>query len=211
MSPDMQAKLLRVLQDGELVRVGGSEEIRVDVRLISATNRDLDDLIAQGRFREDLHFRINTLGLRAPPLRERSEDIPLLTQHFATAACRRNHWKPRALAPDALELLQRQPWQGNVRELRNVVERVLILTEGDPIAARELRVALPAGRSPRPGEVPSEGALRDAVEAFERDVIRERLRLHAGHVTNAARSLGLERSHLYKKCQKLGLDIRTEG
>jgi DNA-binding NtrC family response regulator len=209
MPPAMQAKLLRVLQDGELTRVGGSDEIRVDVRVISATNQDLDALLAQGRFREDLLYRLNTLTLRVPALREHASDVPALVLHFAGAACRRNHWRPRHFAEPALELLRQQPWRGNIRELKNVVERALILSEADPIGAGEVRAALPAA-VPRPGGLPAEGRLADLVDAYERDVIRERLKAMGGHVTNAARSLGLERSHLYKKCRQLGLDIRDE-
>jgi DNA-binding NtrC family response regulator len=208
MSAPMQAKLLRVLQDGEITRVGGSGVVRVDVRLISATNRDLDELLDQGRFREDLFYRINTVTLRTPPLRERPGDIPALAAHFVAAACRRNHWKPRRLASDALDLLRQQPWKGNVRELRNVIERLLILTDAEPITAADLRSALPGHAPARPGAIPTEGNLRELVDAYEREVIRERLRAAGGHVTNAARSLGLERSHLYKKCKQLGIDIR---
>src|SRR5262249_3815646 len=158
--------------------------------------------------REDLYYRINTVEVRTPALRERREDIPLLAAHFAAAACLRNHWKPRPLSDEALAVLREQPWRGNVRELRNIVERVLILAASDPIAAADVRAALPssAARS-APAPVPSEGLLRDLADTFERDVIRERLRLLGGHVTNAARSLGLERSHLYKKCKQLGLEI----
>ncbi len=210
MSAAMQAKLLRVLQDGELTRVGGSQVIKVDVRVISATNRELEVLLADGRFREDLYYRISTLTLRTPALRERLSDVAGLARHFAAAACVRHHWRPRSFAPEALELLRQQPWKGNVRELRNVVERALILAESEPITAAELRAVLPGSRPARPGAVPGEGALRDLVEAFEREVVRERLKLFGGHVTNAARSLDLERSHLYKKCRQLGLEIRDE-
>jgi DNA-binding NtrC family response regulator len=206
----MQAKLLRVLQGGELSRVGGSGEIKVDVRVISATNRDIDTLLGDGRFREDLYYRINTLTLKVPALRERPGDVPALAGHFAAAACRRNAWKPRQFSTEALELLRQQPWKGNVRELRNVVERALILTAADPILPQDLRTALPAAAPARPGAIPVEGTLRDLVDAHERDVIRERLRALGGHVTNAARSLGLERSHLYKKCKQLGVDIRED-
>jgi DNA-binding NtrC family response regulator len=206
----MQAKLLRVLQGGELSRVGGSGEIKVDVRVISATNRDIDTLLGDGRFREDLYYRINTLTLKVPALRDRPGDVPALAGHFAAAACRRNAWKPRQFSTEALELLRQQPWKGNVRELRNVVERALILTAADPILPQDLRAALPAAAPARPGAIPVEGTLRDLVDAHERDVIRERLRALGGHVTNAARSLGLERSHLYKKCKQLGIDIRED-
>jgi transcriptional regulator with GAF, ATPase, and Fis domain len=209
MAASMQAKLLRVLQDGEITRVGGTGVVKVDVRLISATNRDLDTLLAEGRFREDLYYRINTVTIHTPPLREHAADVPALAGHFIAAASRRNHWRQRRLAPDALDLLRQQPWKGNVRELRNVIERVLILSDADPITAADVRQALPsAGGPPRPGALPTQGALRDLVDAYERDLIRERLRSAGGHVTNAARSLGLERSHLYKKCKQLGIDIR---
>jgi DNA-binding NtrC family response regulator len=206
----MQAKLLRVLQDGEVTRVGGTGVVKVDVRVISATNQDLDALIAGGRFREDLLYRINTITLRTPALRERASDIPALARHFAEAASRRNHWKPRALGADALELLRQQPWKGNVRELKNVIERVLILSSSDPVGAADVRAALPGASAARGPLIPVEGRLAEVLDAYERDVIRERLRVTSGHMTNAARSLGLERSHLYKKCKQLGIDFREE-
>jgi DNA-binding NtrC family response regulator len=211
MPAPMQAKLLRVLQDGEFTRVGGGADLKADVRVISATNRDLDDLLREGRFREDLLYRINTLTIRTPALRDRTGDVPALAAHFADAASRRNHWKPRRFAAEALELLKRQPWKGNVRELKNVVERVLILSDSDPITADEVRAALGPPTAARAGTgIPLEGPLRDVVDVFEREVIRERLKANGGHVTNTARSLGLERSHLYKKCKQLGLDLRDE-
>ena len=206
----MQAKLLRVLQDGEITRVGGTGEVKVDVRLISATNQDLDALLREGRFRQDLYYRISTVAARVPPLRERASDVPALAEHFVQAASRRNHWKPRRLAPGALELLGQQPWKGNVRELRNVVERALILSGSEPLEAADIRAALPSAPAARSEPVPADGTLRDLAEAYEREVIRERLRRSGGHVTNAARSLGLERSHLYKKCKQLGIDMREE-
>ncbi len=206
----MQAKLLRVLQDGRFTRVGGSAVLHADVRVISATNRDIDALVSEGRFREDLLYRLNTLTLRTPPLRERREDVERLVAHFAEAAARRNRWRVRHFSDEALALLREQPWRGNVRELRNVVERILILAEGDPIGAEDVLAALPPATKAATAALPTGGALRDLVDAFERDVIRERLRVHAGHVTKAAKSLDLERSHLYKKCRQLGIDIREE-
>jgi two-component system nitrogen regulation response regulator NtrX len=210
MPAPMQAKLLRVLQDGRFTRVGGSGEIQGDVRVISATNRDVDELLQDGRFREDLYYRLNTVTVRTPALRDRPGDVATLAAHFAQTACRRNHWKPRVLARDATDLLRQQPWKGNVRELKNVVERALILSDADPLTANDLRAALPTGTGARAAPPPTEGTLRDLADAYERDVIRERLRRFGGHVTNAARSLGLERSHLYKKCKQLGLEIRDE-
>jgi DNA-binding NtrC family response regulator len=218
----MQAKLLRVLQDGEVTRVGGHGEIKVDVRVIAATNKDPEALIAAGTFREDLFYRVSTVIVRVPPLRQRPADIPALVRHFASGASRRNHWPARRLGTDAVELLAQQPWKGNVRELKNVIERVLILSESDPVTIQDVRAALPAlaettraaagaaGAESRPAAPVEDTPLRDALDAYERDLIRERLRRFGGHVTNAARSLGLERSHLYKKCRQLGVDIREE-
>jgi DNA-binding NtrC family response regulator len=212
MPAPMQAKLLRVLQDGEITRVGGAGIIKVDVRVLSATNQDLDGLLSGGRFREDLYYRINTVSIHLPPLRDRAGDIPALAAHFAAAASRRNHWKPRTLSADAVALLRQQPWKGNVRELRNVVERVLILSDADPVGADDVRQALPGGAGAGASTtVPSDGPLAGLVDQYEREVIRQRLKQMGGHVTNAARSLGLERSHLYKKCKHLGIDIREEG
>jgi DNA-binding NtrC family response regulator len=210
MPPPMQAKLLRVLQDGEITRVGGTGVTKVDVRVLSATNQDLDALLAAGRFREDLLYRINTVSIRVPALRDRAGDIPALAAHFAAAASRRNHWKPRTLAPEALALLRQQPWKGNVRELRNVVERALILSDADPLGVDDVRQALPAGSGAMKA-VPADGPLAALVDDYECSVIRQRLKQMGGHVTNAARSLGLERSHLYKKCKQLGIDIRDDG
>jgi two-component system nitrogen regulation response regulator NtrX len=211
MPPAMQAKLLRVLEDGRFTRVGGSADLHADVRVISATNRDVEGLIAQGGFREDLYYRINTLSIRTPPLRERRSDLPALADHFLAAACRRSHWRPRHLAPEAVDVLSQHDWRGNVRELRNVVERVLILSDADPIPASEVRAALPSPGASTPGAVPLEGPLHALVEDFERAVIRERLRTTGGHMTQAAKSLDLERSHLYKKCKALGIDAREGG
>jgi DNA-binding NtrC family response regulator len=199
-----------VLQDGRFTRVGGNTTLQADVRVISATNRDIDALGADGRFREDLLYRINTVSIRTPPLRERRDDVPALVEHFAEAAAQRNRWRARRFTEDALALLRQQPWRGNVRELRNVVERILILTDGEAVDADAVRAALPAPGRATAGVIPTEGALRDLVDAFEREVIRERLKVHGGHVTNAAKSLDLERSHLYKKCRQLAIDIREE-
>ncbi len=207
----MQAKLLRVLEDGEVTRVGGSGALRLSVRVISATNRPLDALLQDGRFREDLLYRINTLSISVPPLRQRPQDIPALVGHFVAAACQRNHWRLRTFSAAALELLRHQPWRGNVRELRNVVERLLILARGEPITEEDVRATLPLSAVVKPGAAAVSGTLKDLVDSFESEVIRERVRQSGGHITNAARSLGLERSHLYKKCKLLGIDMRSDA
>ena len=140
-----QAKLLRVLQDGEVQRVGGEQAIRVTTRVISATNRRLDDLVADGRFRADLFYRLSVVPIRVPPLRERLEDITDLVPYFLSEFCARNNFRPRAIEPEAIALLARYAWPGNVRELRNVVERMAILSPGDPIRAESIRYWSSAG------------------------------------------------------------------
>jgi DNA-binding NtrC family response regulator len=211
MPAPMQAKLLRVLQDGSLRRLGANAELQVNVRVISATNRPIEALLDEGRFREDLYYRLSTLTVRTPALRERPGDVKALARHFLEAACRRNHWRPRTLEEPALELLRAERWRGNVRELKNVVERALILAEGETLTAEAVRAALPPAPAGGTPAAPAAGALRELVDDFERRLIRERLRACGGNATSAAKSLGLERSHLYKKCKQLGVDMREDG
>ena len=212
MPQSMQAKLLRVLEQGEIERVGGNRPITVDVRVIVATHRNLEELVAQGKFRQDLYHRIYVFPLMLPPLRERLEDIPALAEHFARQVVEQNSWKPVAFTPEAMEELRRYLWPGNVRELRNVVERALLFATNDCIDANAVHSALPH----RAGSVPAaqlnvgNGTLSEQVVAFEREVILAALRRHQHHITNTAKALGLERSHLYKKCQQLGIDLRAE-
>ncbi len=215
----MQAKLLRVLEEGEVERVGGDRPIRVDVRVLVATHRNLEELVRHGSFRQDLFHRVYVFPLQLPPLRDRLDDIPILVEHFAAQIAAQNSWRPRAFAPEALEALQQYGWPGNVRELRNVVERILLLSD-DHVDAAAIRIALPqlfsagAGASrgfetaPNIAGVTS-GSLAERVEAFEREVLLAELKRNNHHMTNTARSLGLERSHLYKKCQQLGIDLRA--
>ncbi|MFB3915920.1 MAG: sigma-54-dependent transcriptional regulator [Terriglobales bacterium] len=207
----MQAKLLRVLEQGEIERVGGDRPIRVDVRVIVATHRNLEELVAQGKFRQDLYHRIYVFPLVLPPLRERSEDIPALAQHFARQVVEQNSWKPVTFAPEAMEELRRYSWPGNVRELRNVVERALLFATNDCIDAEAVRSALPQRAAAPVAHLNiGNGSLSEQVVAFEREVILAALKRHQHHVTNTAKALGLERSHLYKKCQQLGIDLRAE-
>jgi len=207
MPPNMQAKLLRVLQEGELERVGGSGLINVDVRVVAATNKPLRKEIEEGRFRADLYDRLNVLPLRVPPLRERSEDIALLAAAFLRQACANNDRRGKSLSEGAMKLLQRYEYPGNVRELRNLVERLVILTPGDQITESDARALLPiagggggGGGYYRPGT-----PLREIMEQVERDLITRALEHHQGHITNTASDLGLERSHLYKKMKALGV------
>ena len=204
----MQAKLLRLLQEGELERIGGERPVVVNTRVIVATHRDLDALVRKGAFREDLYHRILVFPITMPPLRERAEDVPLLAEHFARIVAEQNSWKPRGFAPEALEALAQYAWPGNVRELRNVVERLLLLTDGT-VDADTVRQVL-SGKSAGAGARTGTGPLADRVTAFERDVVLAELAAHGYRVSETARALGLERSHLYKKCQQLGIDLKAE-
>ncbi|MGC1684046.1 MAG: sigma-54 dependent transcriptional regulator [Candidatus Acidiferrales bacterium] len=211
----MQAKLLRVLEEGEIERVGGDKPIPVDVRVIVATHRDLENQVKQGSFREDLYHRIYVVPLMLPPLREREEDIPVLAAHFARQVAEQNGWKPKPFSAESIEELVKYAWPGNVRELRNVVERVLLLSTSDTIQESDVRLALPqarlgGGTSDGTTVSPSAtGTLAERAANFERETILEELKRHGNHMTNTAKALGLERSHLYKKCQQLGIDVHA--
>jgi len=207
----MQAKLLRVLEERQVERVGGDRPIPVDVRVVVATHRDLDKLVKAGGFRQDLYHRIYVYPLSLPPLRERADDIAALVSHFAAQVAGQNGWKVKPFAADAIAELQRYAWPGNVRELRNVVERLLLLADG-PVDAALVRTALPRGAEgveTRVPMAPTEGTLAQRVDAFEREQLLAELKRHNQRMTETARALGLERSHLYKKCQALGIDLRA--
>jgi len=205
----MQAKLLRVLEERQVERVGGDRTIPVDVRVIVATHRNLDELVKKGVFRQDLYHRIYVFPLALPALRERSDDIPALVAHFAAQVSEVNGWKPKPFEPAAIQELQRYGWPGNVRELRNVVERLLLLAEG-PVDVAAVRLALPPGESDSQAAGASfSGTLSERTDAFEREQILAELKRHGQRMTDTAKALGLERSHLYKKCQALGIDLRA--
>jgi transcriptional regulator with GAF, ATPase, and Fis domain len=213
----MQAKLLRVLEEGEVERVGGDKTIRVNVRVVVATHRNLEELVKQNAFRRDLFHRIYVFPLVLPPLRERGEDFPALVGHFARQVAAQNGWKDKIFEDAAIAELRRYSWPGNVRELRNVVERLVLLAAEDAVTAEDVRVVLPVfedrlggSASGVPGNGASNGAgtLAERSEAFEREVLISEIRRHNFHMTNVARALGLERSHLYKKCQQLGIDVQ---
>jgi two-component system, NtrC family, nitrogen regulation response regulator NtrX len=199
----MQAKLLRVLEQKEIERVGGDRPIAVDVRVIVATHRNLEEMAGKGEFRQDLYHRIFVFPLMLPPLRDRREDIPLLVDYFSRAIAEQNDWRPRTILPEAYAELERYAWPGNVRELRNVVERLLLLADGD-VDAATVRLAIPAAASGDHSS--SSGTLAERMEAHERAAILSELRKHEYRMTETARALGLERSHLYKKCAQLGID-----
>jgi DNA-binding NtrC family response regulator len=220
----MQAKLLRVLQEGELERVGGAETLQVDVRVVAATNRDLEALIAQGTFREDLYFRLAVVPIHVPALRERREDLPALIDAFLDEACRKHGRRRRlALTPEAMRLLQAHDYPGNVRELRNLVERLAILCDGPVVTEAEAEALLPRRRIPAaaPGEPappapapPAPAAagryrpdrtFREQVDEAEREIVLGALTWAGDNATEAARLLDLERGHFYKKLKSLGL------
>ena len=209
MPPAMQAKLLRVLEEGEVERVGGDKPLRVDVRVIVATHRNLEEAVKQGKLREDLYHRIVVFPLQLPPLRERREDIALLAEHFAKHISAANGWPSAHLSPRALAQLEAYDWPGNIRELRNALER-LLLFGGPEINDTAVRTALPQ-LDPKPltDRAAPAGGLAQRVEAYERESVLAELRRQHYHITNTAKALGLERSHLYKKCQQLGIDLRT--
>jgi two-component system nitrogen regulation response regulator NtrX len=196
-----QAKLLRVLQEGEFHRVGGEQPIRVAVRVISATNRDLGEMVGQQKFREDLFYRLCVMPVRVPSLRERIEDIRDLAEYFLADFCARNNFHPKQFQPEAIEALEQYAWPGNIRELRNVVERMAILAPGDTIeaAAAPVEIRMNKGAGPR-------GNLRETRESAEREHILRALQESDWNVSGAARSLGMERTNLHKRIRALGIE-----
>ena len=208
MPPVMQAKLLRVLEGGEVERVGGGRPVVVDVRVVVATHRDLSELVRQGKFREDLFHRVYVFPLLIPPLRERPEDVSVLVEHFSKQICAQNGWKPKRFTPEAIRELERHDWPGNVRELRNMVERMMLLSETE-VDLNTFSMVFPARSRPSGAPSSAGGTLAQRVDAFERETLLEELERHRHNMTETARSLGLERSHLYKKCQQLGIDLRS--
>jgi two-component system nitrogen regulation response regulator NtrX len=206
MSVKTQAKVLRVLEEQSFERVGGKDSLRVDVRVLAASNQNLPDLIGQGRFREDLFYRLAVIPIEVPALRQRAEDIPLLVEHFIALFSGENAKRPKTISVEALAYFLSYDWPGNVRELRNMVERLVIMTPGDVIGPD----ALPAPLRPRdPGgageDTLQEKTLKEAREAFERAYIVAELRAHDWNMTRTAEKLGIERSHLYRKLKIYGI------
>ena len=204
----MQAKLLRVLEEGEVERIGSGHPTPVNVRVVVATHRNLEGLVKQGKFRQDLFHRIYVFPVLLPPLRERKEDIPALVLHFAEQVCAQNNWKPVPFSPEAIRQLQSLSYAGNVRELRNVVERLILLATDGEVTTETVQVGMPPktdlGSSPA-----GSGTLTERVQLFEREVILLELNRSKHHITKAAKVLGLERSHLYKKAEQLGIDLQA--
>jgi two-component system nitrogen regulation response regulator NtrX len=234
MSPKTQAKVLRVLQEQEVERIGSARTIKVDVRVIAATNKNLEEAITRNEFREDLFFRLNVIPILVPPLRERREDIPLLVQHFARLTSEEHNLKAKRFDSRAVELLQRYRWRGNIRELRNTVERLMIMTPGDVIRAEDLSPELRGELAVRPpadtvvassaiavssaalpggseGRAAGASTLREFKEAAERAFLVEKLREHGWNISKTAELLDTPRSNLYKKLEQYAITQETDG
>jgi two-component system nitrogen regulation response regulator NtrX len=207
MSLKTQAKVLRVLQEQVVEPVGSTQTVRVDVRVLAATNKDLPAAIRNGEFREDLYFRLNVIPIFVPPLRTRRGDIPLLADHFMATFAREYGRRPKTLSPEAVVELQRYAWPGNVRELRNVIERLMIMVPGDTISLGDVRFLNRDATAPPPGET-SNGVvlpLHAARDRFEQEYIMRALAQQQGNMTRTAELLGVERSNLYRKMRAFGL------
>jgi two-component system nitrogen regulation response regulator NtrX len=229
MSPKTQAKVLRVLQEQEVERLGSARTIKVDVRVIAATNKDLEEAIQRGEFREDLYFRLNVIPLVVPPLRERPEDIPQLVHHFAKLMGEEHNLKAKKFEPAAMEMLQRYRWRGNIRELRNTVERVLIMSPADVVRFDDLpaeirgdgraaatmpdtRPAVPASATAAPaGNPPPGGTLREFKDAAERAYLVQKLRENNWNISKTAEVIDTPRSNLYKKLEQYGIKQEVDG
>jgi two-component system nitrogen regulation response regulator NtrX len=226
MSPKTQAKVLRVLQEQEVERLGSARTTKVDVRVIAATNKDLEQAIERGEFREDLFFRLNVIPIVVPPLRARPDDIPLLVQHFARRTSEEHNLKPKRFEPRALEALQRHRWRGNIRELRNTVERLMIMTPADLIRAEDLPAEIRTADVGRPAAGPSAGAeggastvvtappagtLREFKDAAERAYLVQKLRENAWNISKTAEVIDTPRSNLYKKLEQYGIKQDVDG
>jgi two-component system nitrogen regulation response regulator NtrX len=208
MSLKTQAKVLRVLQEQTLSPVGGANEIKVDARVVAATNKDLQAEIRTGAFREDLYFRLNVIPIFVPPLRERSEDIPLLADHFMAEFAREYGRRVKTFDSGALGVLQRYEWRGNVRELRNVIERLMIMVPGDSISAADLSfldVSAASQSASTPDPATARLSLHKARDRFERDLILRTLAEQQGNMSRTAEALGVERSNLYRKMRAFGI------
>jgi two-component system nitrogen regulation response regulator NtrX len=200
MSLETQAKFLRAIETGEIERLGGTRTIAVDTRIVAATNKSLAVEIEAGRFREDLYYRLNVVPIDLPPLRARREDIPSLVEHFTARLSAEHGRPPRAVTPEAMKRLAAYSWPGNIRELRNVVERLLIMTEGDTLDLADVEEVLPSESDEEPVS-----EIKAARDKAEREAISATLRQCGWNVTEAARRLGMDRGYLHRKIKRYGL------
>jgi two-component system nitrogen regulation response regulator NtrX len=213
MSPKTQAKVLRVLQEGEVERLGSSRTIKVDVRVIAATNKILEEEISKGTFREDLFFRLSVIPIPVPPLRERREDIPPLVRHFAELFSREHNRRPQRFTQAALDHMQKARWKGNIRELRNTVERLVIMTPRDTIDVDDLRdiVRIESRPATQDNDKERPGTLREFKEVAERSFLVDKLREHNWNISKTAEVIGTPRSNLYKKLEQYGISQENDG
>jgi two-component system, NtrC family, nitrogen regulation response regulator NtrX len=213
MSLKTQAKVLRVLQEGEVERLGSSRTIKVDVRVLAATNKRLEDEVEKGTFREDLYFRLNVIPVHVPPLRDRPGDIALLVRHFLDAASRENNLRPKRVTDAALSSLERQRWRGNIRELRNTIERLVIMTPGETIDVGHLPDLMRVDAGPRPpdNEVIRVATLREHKEVAERAFLVQKLRETGWNISKTAELIDTPRSNLYKKLEQYRISQETDG
>jgi two-component system nitrogen regulation response regulator NtrX len=203
---EAQAKLLRAIETGTIERIGGQAPIRVDVRMIAATNRNLEAEMAAGRFREDLYYRLNVLRIHMPPLRERLDDVPELVEHLMLRLRQRHGLAPPMMTAVALEALRRYEWPGNVRELANVCERLAILYPGREVGQRELAGVIASDAAARPASAQEESPLHERIDAFERELIERTIDASGGSIADAARRLRTDRANLYRRMKRLGIE-----
>jgi two-component system nitrogen regulation response regulator NtrX len=217
MSQKTQAKVLRVLQEHEVERLGSARTIKVDVRVIAATNKSLEEAIGRGEFREDLYFRLNVIPIIVPPLRDRSEDVPLLVRHFVKQLSAEHNLRPKEFDTRALEALQRHRWRGNIRELRNTVERVLVMSPGDVVGVEDLprdawrQVATGGSDTGQPRAAEGLATLRAFKDAAERDFLVRKLRENGWNISKTAEVIDTPRSNLYKKLEQYQIKQNTDG
>ena len=221
MSLSTQAKVLRALQEQQFTRVGGTKLLKVDVRVLAASNKDLIKEIEKGTFREDLFYRLNVVPIVVPPLRERREDIPILIHHFMKVHAEEQGLRMKDVSPEAMAVFQQYDWPGNIRELRNLIERLMIMVPGPVIESSQSGLSLQArtaGSAPQPATsavnslfMQSYDSLRDARNAFEKEYISRKLREHHWNISRTAEELKIERSHLHRKIKLLDVEMRPEG
>lgn len=204
-----QLKLQRTIQEGKLERIGSEESIILDVRILSATNLNIDDVLADGKFRRELFYLLNVVPISLPPLRERAEDIPALTNHYLERFSQENETKPKIIEPDAMDVLTNHFWPGNIRELKNILERLSILVPGETITAKDVKEALLGFK--KANEMVARGDLKHAKEEFERQYIIKTMQVCEGNVTRASKVLGIERTHLYRKLKSLNINVDQMG
>jgi len=221
MSLNTQAKVLRALQEQQFTRVGGTKLMKVDVRVLAASNKDLMKEIEKGTFRDDLFYRLNVVPIVVPPLRERREDIPLLVRHFMKVHSEEQGLRSRDISPEAMAVFQQYDWPGNIRELGNLVERLMIMVPGNVIDATQASLALQVRPAATPSQQPvpatspilsqAYDSLRDARNAFEKEYIGRKLREHHWNISRTAEDLKIERSHLHRKIKLLDVEMRPEA